>query len=312
MTNGEASLALKQSQGNWLTSMIGYTLAYNTLDNPRDPHLGIRAELSRILPASAAIRASCAPPVDIRGYHELYFDDMVGIAHLQAGDLVGYGSQPLRIVDNFNLGPSLVRGFAPGGIGPRDISNSTTNNTRQRARRHRIISVRSLEAQFPIWGLPRDIGLKGAVFSDAGSLWGYHGNDQFRRPISAMLRRACPAPTEQSSPTGAANTTFTIIRCTACIASAANDSRSAPRSGLGLIWASPMGPIRFNYAFATVEGASDVTQAFSFSGGTSSDRLKAARRGQTGFRGRRPQAAPFSDWGHPALLAQMGQRRNGA
>ncbi len=47
LTNGEASLALKQSQGNWLTSMIGYTLAYNTLDNPRDPHLGIRAELKQ-------------------------------------------------------------------------------------------------------------------------------------------------------------------------------------------------------------------------------------------------------------------------
>jgi outer membrane protein insertion porin family len=37
--------------------------------------------------------------------------------------------------------------------------------------------------------------------------------------------------------------------------------------GVGLIWASPMGPIRFNYAFVTSKNTYDVTQAFSFSGG---------------------------------------------
>ena len=163
MTNGEASLALKQSQGNWLTSMIGYTLAYNTLDNPRDPHLGIRAELKQDYAGLGGNSDFLRTTVDIRGYHELYFDDIVGMMHLQAGDLSSTGSQPLRIVDNFNLGPSLVRGFAPGGIGPRDISNSTTNNNGNALGGTKYWGA-SVEAQFPIWGLPRDIGLKGAVY----------------------------------------------------------------------------------------------------------------------------------------------------
>ena len=43
--NGEASLAVKESQGSTLTSLVGYTLAYNTLDNVKNPTSGIHAEL---------------------------------------------------------------------------------------------------------------------------------------------------------------------------------------------------------------------------------------------------------------------------
>ena len=143
MTNGEASLALKQAQGNWLTSMLGYTLAYNTLDNPRDPHNGIRADLKQDFAGVGGNSNFLRTTVDIRGYHELYFDDIVGIVHLQAGNLLNTGSQPLRIVDNFNLGPSLVRGFAPGGIGPRDITNSTPTITATRSAAPNIGALRS-------------------------------------------------------------------------------------------------------------------------------------------------------------------------
>jgi outer membrane protein insertion porin family len=32
------------------------------------------------------------------------------------------GSNDLRMLDHFQMGPNLVRGFAPNGIGPRDIN----------------------------------------------------------------------------------------------------------------------------------------------------------------------------------------------
>ncbi len=54
---------------------------------------------------------------------------MVGIARVQGGNLTAFGGYKPRIQDNFNLGPSLVRGFAPGGIGPRDIELLTTRST---------------------------------------------------------------------------------------------------------------------------------------------------------------------------------------
>ncbi len=38
--------------------------------------------------------------------------------------------------------------------------------------------------------------------------------------------------------------------------------------GLGLLWASPLGPIRFDYAWVLSKGEGDREQAFRFQGGT--------------------------------------------
>jgi outer membrane protein insertion porin family len=37
--------------------------------------------------------------------------------------------------------------------------------------------------------------------------------------------------------------------------------------GASLLWASPLGPIRFDYAFVLSKASTDVGQAFRFSGG---------------------------------------------
>ena len=70
---------------------------------------------------------------DARYYYEI-FEDIVGIARVQGGHIVGLGGDDLRIVDHFFLGPSLVRGFASSGIGPRDISSLDSRRTRSAAR----------------------------------------------------------------------------------------------------------------------------------------------------------------------------------
>ena len=41
--------------------------------------------------------------------------------------------------------------------------------------------------QFPIWGLPKDIGLRGAVFADAGTLWGYKGRTNFSQVLTGVV-----------------------------------------------------------------------------------------------------------------------------
>ena len=75
------------------------------------------------------------------------------------------------------MGPTLVRGFAPGGIGPRDIASS--NNVQGSALGGTTYYGASAEVDFPIFGLPKEIGLKGALFADAGNLIGYSGQTNF-------------------------------------------------------------------------------------------------------------------------------------
>ncbi len=81
------------------------------------------------------------------------------------------------MLDHFQMGPNLVRGFAPAGIGPRDLTIGTTNDALGGSMYWGV----SLEAQTPLYFLPKDIGIKIAAFADAGNLMGLSGSDQLER-----------------------------------------------------------------------------------------------------------------------------------
>ena len=51
--------------------------------------------------------------------------------------------------------------------------------------------------------------------------------------------------------------------------SSTTDFRLRQTVGASILWQSPLGPIRFDYAVATMKSPYDVTQRFRFSGGTS-------------------------------------------
>ena len=252
LTNGEASLALKQAAalngGVTVTSSFGYTLSYNTLDNNKNPTSGILAELRQDVAGAGGDSRYVRSTGDFRYYHEIY-DQIVGLVHLQGGDLRSYGGGQLRIVDNFNLGPTLVRGFAPSGIGPRDVSAGVdpTGNPLGGTE----YAGASIEAQFPLYGVPRDLGLKGAVFADAGTLFGYRGQTNFATNGGAPVLY-------NTAPTFGQGNTITV---------GGDSTQIRSSAGVSLIWASPLGPLRFDFAKAITKNGSDQTQVFRFSGG---------------------------------------------
>jgi outer membrane protein insertion porin family len=255
LTNGEASLAIKEAAGKRLTSLVGYTLAYNTLDNAKNPTDGLYAELRQDVAGLGGNAKFIRSTTDMRYYYPLY-DDIVGLARVQAGNMFGWGGGELRIIDNFNVGPALVRGFAPGGIGPRDISDS--NNLISSGLGGTNYIGGTLEAQFPIFGLPKEIGLKGAVFADAGTLFGYKGATDFSTLFGHLPGNCAPASTYNGVKTSQAE----------CIT--VRDSHAIRSSvGMSLLWASPLGPIRFDFAKAITKDQYDQTQFFRFTGGTS-------------------------------------------
>ena len=249
LTNGEASVAIKQSRGNTLTSLVGVNLSYNTLDNLAAPTEGLLIELRDDVAGLGGDSQFFRNTGDLRYFHSVY-EDIVGIVHLQGGNVTGFGGESkLRIADEFQLGPTLVRGFAPGGLGPRDISDIA--NYKYNPLGGSNYYGASLEFQFPLYGLPRDLGLKGAVFSDMGSIFGYSGKTNF-------------TPGGGPCVVGGVAPNFTQGTCVTL-----RDS-DVIRSSIGasILWQSPLGPLRFDYAYALTKDKFDVTQAFRFSGGT--------------------------------------------
>ncbi|MDO9442967.1 MAG: outer membrane protein assembly factor BamA, partial [Beijerinckiaceae bacterium] len=254
LLNGEASLAIKEAAGTRLTSLVGYTLSYNSLDNNKNPTAGLYAEVRQDVAGLGGDAKFVRTTGDMRYYYPL-FEDVVGFVRVQGGHLTSFGGEKLRIVDNFNLGPGLVRGFAPGGLGPRDVTTGTNLQTAGLGGTSYFGG--SLEMQFPIWGLPKELGLKGAVFADAGTMFGYKGN----RVFPDLFGGATPGYA------GGVCTPSNITQVACIDVRDSNKIRSSV--GASLLWSSPLGPIRFDYAFVLSKDKFDQTQAFRFSGGTS-------------------------------------------
>jgi outer membrane protein insertion porin family len=265
-TDGETSIVIKEAAGKTLTSLAGVTLGYSTLDNPKNPKNGFYAELKPDIAGLGGDSKYFRLVADGRYYYEL-FDDVVAVARAQAGHVRGFGDNGLRVTDQFFLGPTLVRGFESAGIGPRDISSG---DPRGNAIGGTTYAGTSLEIQFPIWGLPRDLGLRGAVFADAGTLFDYKGKKVFDVTGDRLIAGFAPA-------TGCVVTAaLTVIP--ECV-SVLDSSKIRSSVGASILWNSPLGPIRFDYAFALTKeegvigpfGArigGDRTQAFRFSGGS--------------------------------------------
>lgn len=248
LTNGEASVAIKEAAGRTVTSLVGMTFAYNTLDNNKDPTRGVYAELKPEVAGAGGDSRFVRAVAQARYYHPIT-DDFIGMLKVQGGQMAAFGGNRLRVLDHFYMGPDLVRGFAPSGIGPRDRNGDAGAN----ALGGTTYFGATAEVTFPIFGIPRELGLKGALFADAGTLFGYRGKKWIDLNKDGVQQ--CPA--------GAAVTECLSVR---------DEHKIRSSVGAGLLWASPLGPIRFDYAFALsrVKGAStggDRTQAFRFSGG---------------------------------------------
>ncbi|MBM3528681.1 MAG: outer membrane protein assembly factor BamA [Alphaproteobacteria bacterium] len=233
ITNGEASLAVRRelAGGPVMVSMVGYTLAYNSLDNNQNPTTGVYADFKQDFAGVGGDVNFVRSQIEARSYYEI-ISDVVAVLRLQAGHITGWGSRDLRMLDHFQMGPNLVRGFAPAGIGPRDLTSGGRNDPLGGS----MYWGASVEVQSPITFIPKDVGIKAAVFADAGSLWGYRG------PTSWAVTG------ETLDPADGANVRASV--------------------GAGLIWNSPFGPLRFDYAYPLMKQSYDRVQQFRFGGGT--------------------------------------------
>jgi outer membrane protein insertion porin family len=258
-SDGEASLPVRKelAGGATLTSALGYTLNYNTLDNNKNPTDGLLVDFRQDFAGVGGDVSYLKTAIDAKYFTPLV-SDIVGVIHLQGGILNQVGNNQIRMLDHFQMGPNLVRGFAPNGIGPRDLNPFGTMDALGGTKYWGA----SYELQMPFWFLPKEVGLKGAVYADAGGLLDYRGPTTWAATgeNTTLQNSNCIAPTN-------INGARTPGTCTGLVFDNGNQVRSSV--GVGLIWASPFGPLRFDYAIPLTKGPNDRVQQFKFGGGTS-------------------------------------------
>ncbi len=260
--NGEASLAYMRYvcptypvgcttfSRTRITSIPGYSLVYNTLDNMQMPHDGIYAKFTQEFAGAGGDAQFLRTTLDARIYRELYTDwGLIGMARIKAGNITGLG-QKVELFDNFFLGGETIRGFAPLGIGPRDITSITQGGLTYRLRDAlggKNYVAGTVEASMPFPGTPEEFGLYLSAFSDAGLLWGV---DKKSIPVVGTNIPCTTNPVSCG--------TFQYVDSVKLRASV----------GIGLMWKSPFGPLRGDFGIPVAKDKYDQTQIFRFSGGT--------------------------------------------
>lgn len=241
----EVSNAIRQVLGETITSMVGYSLIYNSLDSNRDPTTGFYINFSQDFAGVGGDVQFVRTTIDGRMYRPLT-GDFVGMIRVQGGHIFAWGGDQLRITDHFNNASSIVRGFATQGFGARDLNPNLAFTDSLGGTTYWAASA---ELQFPLWFLPKEIGVKSAIFMDVGSLYGYDGTTNVPGGIG-IPPPGCPA--------NAPGTNVCIFDSSAIRASA----------GISFIWASPFGPLRFDLAYPILKEQYDRTQFFRFGAGT--------------------------------------------
>ncbi|MEE8634057.1 MAG: outer membrane protein assembly factor BamA, partial [Methyloceanibacter sp.] len=238
----DASLAVKDaaSEGEVNVSSLGYTVAFDTRNLVQSPTSGVFASLSQDLAGLGGDVNYIRTVADARGYYPIT-NKITLVGRAQGGAIEGWGGNDLRLTDLFFKGGETIRGFERAGYGPRDACTSTIsgdriNDCQQDALGGKFFWATTAELRFPFPLIPDNLGMQGAIFVDAGSLW-----DPSQRALDAVA--------EEDS--------FIF-----------NSSDVRLSTGFSIIWQSPLGPLRADIAEALLKSDFDETELFRFGAST--------------------------------------------
>jgi outer membrane protein insertion porin family len=189
----------------WVSS-IGDTITYSTLDNNKNPTSGIKSQLSQDLAGLGGDVKFMRTTEDMR-YYQALNSDLTGMVRAQGGYITGWGGQQVPLINSFFGGPTMVRGFAPNGFGPRDLTPGSTMDNVGGS----MYWATTAELQSSIPGVPNEYGLKASAFVDAGSVFSFPGSTQSLQVANAnILRSSVGVGLTWASPFGPLSVSYAV------------------------------------------------------------------------------------------------------
>ncbi|WP_182419469.1 outer membrane protein assembly factor BamA [Bartonella sp. HY038] len=214
----------------WRRSSISYGLTYNAIDDLKNPHDGLFLQVSQEyagIGGDADYLKTSGKAMLYKTLSEQY--DVVGLVSGGAGYIHENGENGTRIFDMFKSNTDMIRGFKFNGIGPVQYS---ANGDKYFLGGTTYMNA-TAELQFPMPIVPDSLGMRGAIFADAATLYGNN---------------------------------YTPSAATASFEGDVLNTSSSWRSsaGVSLMWNSPFGPLRFDYAWPISKEKADRIQNFNF------------------------------------------------
>ncbi len=244
-----ASRAIQEAQGEYWTSALGTSLAYDKRNHPKNPTSGYYFQVG----AEFAGLGGDVQYVRTSGEGRFYYpitDKITFVGRAIGGHIEGWGGQDVRLLDLFYKGGETLRGFNRAGYGPRDTLTGD-------ALGGQTFWATTAEVRFPFPLIPDDLGMSGAIFADAGSLFG--------AGASVKKTFASPGGNSCGEALNIDPTTGRVLNTGICL----QDSSSVRVSvGFGILWNSPLGPLRLDIAKPLLKEDYDRDQLIRFGAST--------------------------------------------
>jgi outer membrane protein insertion porin family len=231
-----ASRAIREAEGIAWTSLVGTSLSFDQRNHPKNPTSGYFLTGSVDFAGVGGDVQYARFSAEGRYYYPIT-EKFTFVGRLMGGHIEGWGGDDVRLIDLYYKGGETIRGFNRAGFGPRDLA---TND----AIGGKTFYAATAEVRYPLPFIPDDLGMKGAVFVDAGSLFG----------INESSKRINGQPDAQ---------------CVGCpVANIVDSAKPRVSVGTSLIWDSPLGPLRADFGWAIVKEEFDREQLFRFGAST--------------------------------------------
>ncbi|MEM8771748.1 MAG: outer membrane protein assembly factor BamA [Pseudomonadota bacterium] len=254
-----------QSEGQFITSLLGASFSFDRRDDPITPRRGWRAGVSARFAGLGGDVNYYQGEFTGAYYHPL-FRNFIGALKGRAGYIEGYGGDEVRLSDRFFEGASSFRGFEVAGVGPRFLSGGTSIDASNpelgvqpifdrdgdilgQAIGAKAYAIGSAEILLPL-PLPKEYGIRAALFTDFGAV----------------------GLVDDATKILNSSTTFFIDLDgdgIGEIAPVQDDFSFRVSAGVSVSWDSPFGPVRFDFAEVLRKEFYDQTEGFRFSAGTS-------------------------------------------
>lgn len=160
-----SSIFLLEQTGKFTTSAVSHELTYDHLDSRVVPKNGYIISGSQEYAGVGGDNHYLKNELDGKVFKSFFSNKLTLKVAGEVGVINGTQGHSVRISDRFKVGDSNLRGFSPGGIGPR------IKGTKEGLGGQKKWTV-TTELNFPV-GLPEDMNVTGAAFVDVGALWDF-------------------------------------------------------------------------------------------------------------------------------------------
>jgi outer membrane protein insertion porin family len=227
--------AIILATGSASTSSVGYTYAYNTLDDPIKPRRGLTFQVSQDFAGLGGDLKYLKTTAAFSYRHPVLWDEFVASFTASGGYITGYDGQHVRLNERFFEGGDSFRGFAVAGLGPRELhTGGRTGSIGGEA-----YAIGTFELRLPDF-LPADYGISASLFTDFGTL----GHIASQPGLQTCGRVGPRVP---------------------CIV---DNMALRGSGGLAIGWKSPFGPVEIDLGLPYIRQSYDKSQIIRFSAGT--------------------------------------------